>query len=255
MFFAASQCGDVTCPPCGAATPTPLADPILNASGAVVPSAKNRFLSFSGGDVGVLQAVRVRFVSLPGNFAIFDGTSAWVAQPFAASELSGKGLDEPVGSDPTFIAARLGATPVFIDWSVFGMVHVLDELIVPSHKLPGQPLEPAVYEIQLVSDGCDLGSEASYSAPLSITNARWCDLVQLAAGEFRAPDGIVSVDDTLAILASFAGSVDAPIKVRAELQGTGAGGPAAAIDGRITVGELVAVVDAFAGGSYPFPVP
>ncbi len=255
IFFESAQCDDLTCPLCGAAAPTPLADPILNASGVVVPSAKNRFLSFSGGDVGVPQAVRVRFVSLPGDFAIFDGTLAWVSQPFASSEKPGKGLTEPVDSDPTFMAARLGATPVFIDWSVLGMVHVLDELIVPSRKLPGQPLEPAVYEIQLISDGCDLGSEASYSAPLSITNARWCDLAQLAAGEYRAPDGIVAVDDTLAMLAKFAGSPDAPIKVRAELQGAGASGPEAAIDGRITVGELVAVVDAFSGGSYPFLVP
>ena len=71
-------------------------------------------------------------------------------------------------------------------------------------------------------------------------------------GEFRAPDGTVAVDDTLALLAKFGAAAGAPIKARAELLGVGGGGPVAAIDGKITVSDLLAVLAAFAGGSYPF---
>jgi len=236
---------------CQTATPGKV-EGILNASGATVPSGKSRFLSFSGGDPGWSQAARVTFVSLPGAFSIFDGTSMWVDTPTTASELPSKTLTDPVGTEASFKAAKLRTTPVFNEWSTFGTVHVYDERIVPSRKRPGQTLEPAVYEIQFVTQGCDTGSEASFSPVLSLTNARWADIAQLFSAEFRAPDGIVSVHDTLAMLAKFGNAAGAPIKARAELLGDGGSGLVAAVDGKITVGDLIAVLDAFAGAEYPF---
>jgi len=242
------------CPPAAPA----VAEQIMNTSGVTVPSVKSRFLSFSGGDAGLAQAVRVKFVSLPDVFNVFNGTKAWVTMPQQASESPGKALTDPVGADATFMAAKLSATPVYADWSTFGIVHVYDERIIPSRKQPGQPpppLEPAIYDIQLVTEGCDLDSETSFSPALSITNARWGDMAALTSGQFRAPDGIVAVDDTLAILAKFGGQAGAPIKARAELLGVGGSGPVAAVDGKISVSDLLAVLGAFAGDSYPFPPP
>jgi hypothetical protein len=60
-----------------------------------------------------------------------------------------------------FMAARLSTTPVFADWSTFGTVHVFDERIIPSRKRPSLPLEPAVYEIQLVTNESDINAEVS----------------------------------------------------------------------------------------------
>jgi len=239
---------------CTTAAPA-IADSILSCAPATVPSFKNRFLSFSGGDPGLSQAVRVTIVSLPGSFSVFNGTSAWVALPQPASELPSKALTEPVGTEASFMAAKLSPTPVYADWSTFGVVHVYDERIIPSRRRPSMPVEPAIYDIQVVTDGCDLNLAGSYSVPLNITNARWGDLAQLCNGQFRAPEGVVTVDDTLAMLGKFGNSPGAPIKARAELLGIGESGPVAAVDGKITVSDLLEVLNAFGGGEYPFAPP
>lgn len=233
-----------------------VAETLLNAAGAMVPSVKNRFLSFSGGGAGLLQAVRVRFVSLPGAFNVFNGTTAWVGLPQTASELPGKSFTDPIGGEAAFHVARLVDAPVYADWSTFDVVHVRDERIIPSRKPPGQPLEPAVYAIQLVSAGCDIGSEAGFSPALSITNAVWGDVASLASGQFRAADGSIEVTaDVLAVLAKFGNSAGAPIKVRAEIVGTGPTGPQANLTGTIDISDVLAVLGAFSGGSYPFAPP
>ena len=59
-------------------------------------------------------------------------------------------------------------------------------------------------------------------------------------------------DDTLALLAKFGGEAAAPIKARAELAGVDGTGPVAAIDGIISVSDLLAVLGAFSGDEYPF---
>jgi hypothetical protein len=58
-----------------------------------------------------------------------------------------------------FMAARLSTAPVFADWSTFRMAHVFDERIIPSRKRPSLPLEPAVYEIRLVTNESDINAE------------------------------------------------------------------------------------------------
>ena len=243
--------------PCAIAAAA-IAETILDSSGLTVPSVKNRFLSFSVGAPGLQRAVRVKFVSLPGAFGILNGTSRWVDTPFTASELPSKNLADPVGTEASFMAAKLSTTPVFNDWSTFGMVHVYDERIIPSRKQPALPLEPAIYWIQITCEACDPNVEASYSPPLVIQNPRWGDLTALAGNpaQFRAPDGIVSVtDDVIGLLNKFGGAVGAPIKARAEMQGVGAGGPASLVNGKIEIGDALAVLGAFSGGSYPFPPP
>jgi hypothetical protein len=232
----------------------PLPDLILDGSGNVVLSAKNRFLSFRVSEAGQ-KAVRVLIVSLPPPFDVLNGQMWWVDTPRISSELPGKGLNDPVGADPTFLSAELVATPTYRDWSGDGVVHAHNERVIPSRRRPSQPLEPAIYQIQVIDEICDPAIEANFSPPLQITNARWCDIAELAAGQYRAPDGVITVGDTLAVLAKFAQAPGAPIKARAELVGATASGPGPVIDGKITVSEVLAVLGAFAGGSYPFPPP
>lgn len=212
------------------------------ASTPVGQTIKNRYLSFSAGDPGLLQAVLVTFVTLPGSASQYNTTTAWVDVP------------KLVGPGPqAFMSAELSDTPVFLFWSTFGLVHVHDEerippdedRIVPSLKPPGLPLEPATYEIQVVSP-------AGISPPLTITNPRWGDIAGLAFGNFVAPDGDVTVADILGMLASFSSNLGAPSIPQADLIGVSGGGPTAAVDHRITVSDLLGLLGAFAGNPYPY---
>ena len=107
----------------------------------------------------------------------------------------------------------------------------------------------------VMTENCDTGSEDSFSSALTITNAQWADIGELVAGEFRAPDANVGIADTLAILASFSAAGNAPIKARVELLGVGQFGPVAQLDGIISVSDLLEVLNAFSGSSYPFAPP
>lgn len=232
----------------------PVGEDILNAAGATVQSVKNRFVSFRVTTPGQ-TAVRVTFVSLPGDFSVFNGTSLWVDLPFVASELPGKGLTDAPGAEATFMAAALRATPAYADWSSFGVVNVYDERIVPSRKLPASPVEPAVYSVQVIAQACAPGS-AFFSESLSTTNARWGDVAALTSGQFRAPDGVVGVtDDVLGVLAKFGNAMGAPTKARAELVGSGPTGPVPALTGKIEISDVLAALGAFSGNSYPFAPP
>lgn len=241
---------------CDCTAPPPLETAFTqNVDAAMVLDLKGRFLTFSETQSGFARAVRVKFVALPAAYSVYSGTWAWVQIPQAVSELPGKGFSDAPGTDPTFMAARLGDTPAFTDWSAFGEVHVYDERIVPSRRLPGQPLESAQYDVQTVPQECSVNVQGNFSAALHLATARWGDIAQLADGQFRAADGEVGVDDLLAAVAKFGAAASATSKTRADLVGVEQTGAAPALDGKVTVGDLLAVVDAFTGGSYPFVPP
>lgn len=232
--------------------PQPLPDLILNNSGAMVQSVKNRFLSFSvpADTDPALKAVRVKIVDLWGRWSVLNGTIKWVGAPIVSTESSGLPLVE-ASPAPTFLSAPLVDAPVFLDWTVFDMVHVWDEWIVPSRRFSGQVLEPATYWIQTVREGCVPDLEESFSSPLVVTQALWADIGSLAAGEFVAADGEVGVADILALLAKFSAKDNAPSKARVEMLGVVAG-PVGTIDGVTSVSDILAILGAFAGGEYPF---
>ncbi len=229
-------------PPCLASS-VPQAELILNAQGAWVTSGKNRFLSMWGGDAGSQQAVRVTLVDLPGAHAALNGTTLWVDVPVAYSELSARGFDTPGagGGERTFRSSVLRCDPVFRDWSSDGVIHVRDERILPG----------GTYDVQFIQVDCDVKAEADYSLPLVIVNPQWCDAATLSGGAYLAPDGVVNVFDTLAMTAKFRGEADAPAKVRVDLLGVTTG-PSPIVDGKITVSDLVVVLEAFSGSGYPF---
>lgn len=230
-------------------------DRIQDGQGALVPSAKNRFLSFQGGNPGRPQAVRITFVSLPPPFDVWNGLQMYVGPPAPASELPGKGmLDPPSSPSGGFTAATLQCAPFFTDWSAVGMVHVWHEGIVPSRLQPGGGVITALawYDVQLIDQACTPSQEPNYSPPLGLTTSGWGDVAELVNGEFRGPDRRVSVDDALAVVLKFGGSLGAPSKSRAELLGSSPTGQSPVIDGKITVTDLIAVVNAFTGADYPF---
>ncbi len=242
-------CVNTTCPPT-----RPRADLIQNSSGGFVASAKNRFLSFSGGSPGGVQAVRVTFVSLPPPFDVWNGIKMFVQSPFDANESPGSGFsDPPQLGDVTFKAANLSCAPFFFGWSTAGTVHVFHEGIVPSKlAVGGGSIEtPAVYDIQFLDITGSPNVEADFGPALTLTSSGWADLAELVQGEFLAPDNTISVFDTLAMLTAFSALPGAPIKARSELLSAANGG-SPFIDGVVSVIDLLAVLDAFGSGGYPF---
>lgn len=236
------------------AVSAPQPDTILNAQGATVVSAKNRFLSFQGGEPGRFEAVRVIFADLPSPYDVWNGQTMFVGAPRAAGELPSKSLTDPVGpGDQTFNVATLQCTPYFAQWAPLGVVHVWHEGVVPSRLRTGGGAiaVPASYSLQFVDENCDPNLESNYSAPLQLQNAGWGDVTDLVDGQFVAPDQSVSVSDMIGMLQKFAGVPGAIIKARAELLGVTTS-PSPIVDGKITITELIGVLGAFGGATYPF---
>ena len=197
--------------------------------------AKNRYLSFSAGEIGQNQAVRVTLRNLPGPQALLNGTVMWVGPPTQVSELSGKDDATP----PTFMVATLRCLPHFMDWSTVGVVHVSHQRVVPD----------GVYDIQVVDEHCDAGSEAGFSLPLTVINSMWGDVVgpfDGDAGVWTAPDGTASIAfDVVAILDKFKNAPTAPRKSRTDIQPN-------PVDGKVSIVDVTRALDAFSGAQFPF---
>ncbi len=246
--------------PCAPPTPTlPVVELIDDQDGVAVPNVKNRFLSFLGGDPGQSQAIRVVFKDLPAPYHDWNGQFMWVGEPAEYDENGGRGFDSPCLAGPpctdaTFWAATLQADPFWRDWSTIpgGTIHVYGEGIVPSRMAtPAGPIDhAALYDVEVV-ERCGMFVGERASPALEIANSGWADTVGLSGGAYVPPDGAVNVFDTLAMVAIFTGEPGAPSKTRMDLLGVTTG-PSPILDGKITVSDVVAVLEAFAGGSYPF---
>jgi hypothetical protein len=88
-------------------------------------SPTNRYLLIKAGDPQQIQAIRVRFVSLPVPFDLWNGMDFWAGQPREVCENSGKGLETapedcpPALPTDTFWAAPLvceKAGAHYMDW-------------------------------------------------------------------------------------------------------------------------------------------
>ena len=220
LFVMETVAGGCACPPSNPPAPD-------------VIQAKNRYLSFSGGEPGGRQAVRVTFVDLPGAHSVLNGSVMWVGSPSDVSELGGLSDNTP----PTFKAATLGCTPSFLDWNEVGTVHVSHAGIVPG----------GIYDIQLVEQSCNVASEASFSMPLRLTQSKWADVGgPFSAGSWTPPDTTVDVAfDIISILEGFRSLPGAPIKARVDLE-------PATPDRVINILDVTRALDAFRGFGYPF---
>ena len=201
-------------------------------------SEKVRYVSFSAGDSGRNQALRVRLTSLPPPFDYLNGQDMWVGEPRDISESPLIGDGDPSPPPPLFTGANLQCTPYFRDWSELGIVHVSDDEIVPS----------ATYTIQVIDDECELTNEADYSAALTLTTSAWGDVVgTCVTNPCGPPDGVVNVTaDVVAILDKFKGLPGAPIKARMDLY-------PAVPNGIVNFDDIVGALDAFKGHAYPPP--
>jgi hypothetical protein len=206
---------------------------------ATVPDSgfgtRNRHLSFSGGTAGQQEGIRVRFASLPPEFAYAEGWEMWVGPPLEISESPGETGDTPT---PTYYAAELQCDPHFMDWSVFDVIHVYGQAVVPS----------AVYGIQFVQQGCET-AEVNYSELLSIVTSQWGDLVQDCSGELCGPpQGVVNFDDISSVVDKFKALPGAPKKSRADIAPM-------VPDHIVDFTDIPAAVDAFRGLPYPYDGP
>ncbi len=210
---------------------------------AGITYAKNRFLSFSAGDPGRNQAVRITFVDLPAPFDAWNGTALWVGPPSEVSENSGS--VEPVAEFPNFNVATLQCDPHFSSWFDAGMIHVLHAGIVPL----------GTYDVQVIDDSCSVGLEPSFSAPLALNPPKWgdvCGSFDSATGAWTAPNGTVGVPtDIVSIVDKFRNLPTAPTKARTDLN-------PATPNLVIEITDITRALDAFRGLAYPFapgPVP
>jgi hypothetical protein len=212
-----------------------------NSPQADVIEAKNRYLSFAGGDSGRTQAIRVRFVDLPNEYSIWNGQSMWVTSPRDVTEQSGLDTNTPL---PTFVAAHLSCQQDCRDWGSLGLVDVFGEGIVPG----GQ------YEVDVIECTCDSLDETKYSAPLPVTTSRHGDLVGQFEGTScswtEANDVVAIPFDTVAAVEKFKNTPCSPRKVRADLVGVPPN--RACVDQTINVTDYLATIDAFRGLPYPF---
>lgn len=197
-------------------------------------STKNRFLSFSAGDAGRTQAVRITFVSLPAPFDLWDGSALWVGPSSLVSQAGSSAA--PLPGFPNFSAARLQCTAFYTDFSALGVVHVFHEGIVPLGN----------YRVEVVDQVCDNTSAASFSAPIVMDAARWGDTVfNLSVVPAPPPEGFVNVVDALAVLSRFSSVATSIVKARADLE-------PGCLDLTINVSDVLSSLAGFSGLSYPF---
>lgn len=219
----------------------PVVEQIETASGVLVDSTKNRHLSFTVGNAGQQQAIRIKVISVPAVFGGWVGSVFWVGVPTAMSELAGKNDSTPPTFQRSLVECEVTDDLFLTDWASRGMIHVTGSQIIPG----------ATYEISVVDKTCDLTTETSFppDSTVLLGTARWADLV----GQFRAsdktwtaPNGAVGIaQDLVAVLDKWKGDPNAPNKSRVDIN------PRIA-DGKISFLDVVRTLDAFSGLSYPF---
>lgn len=199
-------------------------------------STKNRFLSFTAGDSGRTQAVRVTFVDLPSPFHTWNGAELWVGP---TSEVSQNGASvDPLPGFANFNAATLQCDSFYADWSAVGVVHIFHEGIVPLGS----------YRIQVIEDSeaCDAANEAHFSAPLDLVAAKWGDTItDLSTEPPGPPDGINNITDIFAVIGRFSSADGSIVKPRADLE-------PGCLDLLINITDVLSGIVGFQGLGYPF---
>jgi hypothetical protein len=241
------------CPPTWVPSP-PLPELIADSSGALVPSYKNRFLSFmAAGDSESRLAVRATFSLLPPPFHVLNGQSMWVGEPREVCENAGQGpgtlpedcVAAPGSGSKTFLAAPLvcdASEAHWADWSQYGRVHIYHEALVPG----------GTYELATINAGCATAFDGNYSPALTVTTAIWGDIVRNCTTDpCGPPNGTVDIIDVTAVLDKFRNLPGAPIKARCDLVGIPPND--GKLDLVISILDVTAGLNAFVGGQYTFP--
>jgi len=229
--------GECTCQPAWPAQ----GDPLLPDAGF---GTKNRYLSFSGGDPGRVQAIQVTFVSLPG-YEYAEGRTMWVRQPWEMVECSGCNGHIP----PFWWGAPLGceADAYWGDWSAFGTVDVWDNAIVPG----------ALLEVRVLDETCDPYDPTSFPETLTVQMSAAGDVVGFDRNPqddvWAPPQGVVDFVDISALVDKFRNLPSAPRKARADVINSNVDQPVP--DRKVDFVDISYVVDAFRGVAASPPGP
>ncbi len=254
----------VTCEcPCPTADPAK-AEQILDGAGVLVDLRTARMIGVAVGGMtpGRSQAMRVRAVSLPPPWNVWNGQSKWADIPVEYSELPGRGFSTPGagGTENTFLSSVLKCTPTYHDWASLGDVTVWlrDEMLVPSEAQAGGGIaRPSDYVVEFIDVACPIAA-GNFGPPLPMRMAIPGDIGELSGGRAAAPNDSVGVEEFLFVLQKFAGQGGAPgsggLPIKPRVDGLGVFvGPSPELDGVISVAEITLEVDAFGGKPYPFP--
>ena len=107
----------------------------------------------------------------------------------------------------------------------------------------------AAYDVQVIHDACDETDESEYSTPLTVTTAKWCDIVtSLQCPYPLAPEGTVNITDALAVIDKYVSAPCSAMKARAEVEPE-------SLDMVLDIADILHVIDAFGGQPYPFSAP
>ena len=185
------------------------------------------------------QAIRVTFQDLNAPYDVANGMQMWVGEPFVVCENAGQSIvDDPdacaVVQAPlslTTTYARLQCQPLYRNWVDDGVINFIDEWVIPE----------STYRVDTIAESCPL--ECPFSELLEITTPIWGDVT---AGCHEVPcvppDNRVDITtDVTAVLSKFA-------KARSDNEPS-------KIDFHINMVDVVFVLDAFSGESYPFEPP
>lgn len=197
---------------------------------------KNRFLSFAAGSPGTFVAVRVTLVDLPPPFDLFNGDTMWVGPPRDVSQ-NGASVD-PIPGFNNLKAASLQCTPHFTDFFSLGTIDVFHEVIVPN----------GIFELQVVTETCDIGNEGSFSGAAQVTTSRLGDTIGNCSSNSvpcTPPDGSANINDVLAVLGAFTSVPNTITKPRADLEPS-------CPDLLINIADALLALTGFAGLNYPF---
>ena len=191
---------------------------------------KNRYLSFERPvDPGVdttHAALLVTLVDLP-DFPSANGRQLWVGAP---SEIREDHVRR------AFLWAQLQCDPYLADWSNAFVLNVSGSAVVPG----------STYEVRLVGPECIAdGDESCMSDPITITTAKWGDVVAPFATE-----GQPNFTDISAEVEAFKRVSEAPSKTRVQLQ-PDSPNPA----NPISFSDIGKVVEGFKQVPYPFAGP
>ncbi len=193
------------------------------------PFPRNRYVALTPTNTGVQTAIRVTLADLPPPFESFEGTAMWLDRPDVMID-----IPSPL---TTYKRSRLTCDPVYRDWGAEGTILVADNEIVPG----------GVYQFQQLTDGCDMGVEANFSATLEVAaSGRWGDLVGLSYN--IPPNNDTNFIDIAGLVDKFKSSPDAPGVPSSDLYPSQP-------DGIIDFSDISMCVDAFRGTPFPFAGP
>lgn len=150
-----------------------------------------------------------------------------------------KYVGAPSGPDNTAYLVDNPASAAFLDAASWGgVVHVTDVDLAADTQ----------YKIQL-----DTGAPGmpQLSAAVTATTAIWGDTVgAFLGGMWTPPDGIVAIQDVVAILERFRAAPSAPPRYRVDLIGVGQQGMVCRPDQSIDILDAIAALDAFMGVTF-----